>query len=884
MADYTVSAKITGDASSFQKAFESAQKTAEKVGQSIQKAGAKLTAASVAFAGIASVGVKYNATMETYQTSFEVMTGSADKAADTVERLKDIAASTPFEMPNLADTTQLLMNYGFTADEALDRMQMLGDIAQGSADKMNRIATAYGQMSSAGKVSLEDVKQMIEAGFNPLQEISETTGESMASLYERISDGTISIDEITASMQRSTSEGGKYFQSMEKQSQTFSGQLSTLKDNAQGLLGNLTEGVFEKLAQDILPKINEVVSSVNDAFEQGGLQGAIDAIKEISPVLDTVISKVESVAGKLNEFGIDPMMFAGAVAAAGPLLLVFGKLVSFTGVAMGGVASISQGIGQFAASMRLAGSSGTVLSGVLTTMSSPIVILVGAIAAAAAAFAYLMATNESFRTSILGTFSAVSATLMPVIQQVGTALMELGQTILSALGSVLQALAPAIAQLIDLVGQIMIALVPVISQLVTALVPVLQQIITMAAEILVAFMPLITALISQIMPVVQQIIALVAQLFIQLTPLIQQLVSMLMPIIQQLVAVVMQVISAVLPVIISLIGQLMPLISQIVSMIGSLLSIIIPLISQLISQLMPVISSIMSAIADVVSTLLPPLISIIEAIMGVIEALMPPIMQIIDVVVDVISSVMTAVSPIISFIAEIIGKIIEVITPIIQFVAEVIGAVISVVSPLLEFFGTIFGAIFEVVADIMGAIGEFIGGIFEGVKGAWNGLTGFVDGVFDGISSAFDALVGVVKGVINGVIGAINGAIWVINLIPGVEIGTIPYLLHGTEDWQGGFARMNEGGRGELTYLPNGAQVIPHDISVKYAKEAARANVQQAESVLFMIDYDRLAAAMTNVRLTPVVALDGEKVSRELGPYTDAEMGNRARQTARGMI
>ena len=95
---------------------------------------------------------------------------------------------------------------------------------------------------------------------------------------------------------------------------------------------------------------------------------------------------------------------------------------------------------------------------------------------------------------------------------------------------------------------------------------------------------------------------------------------------------------------------------------------------------------------------------------------------------------------------------------------------------------------------------------------------------------------------------------------------------------------MNEGGRGELTYLPNGTQVIPHDISVKYAKEAARANVQQAEPAVFMIDYDRLAAAMTKVHLTPVVALDGERVSRSLSPYTDVEMGNRARQTARGMI
>ena len=122
----------------------------------------------------AVAGMKYNASIETYQTSFEVMTGSAEKAAEVIDRLKKVGAETPFELPELADTTQLLMNYGLTADEAMDKMMMLGDISQGSADKMSRIAMAYGQMSSAGKVQLEDVKQMIEAGFNPLQEISES--------------------------------------------------------------------------------------------------------------------------------------------------------------------------------------------------------------------------------------------------------------------------------------------------------------------------------------------------------------------------------------------------------------------------------------------------------------------------------------------------------------------------------------------------------------------------------------------------------------------------------------------------------------------------------------------------------------------------------------
>lgn len=240
--------------------------------------------------GIAA-GVKYNASIEQYQTSFEVMTGSADKAAEVIERLKKVGAETPFELPELADTTQLLMNYGFTADDAMDKMMMLGDISQGSADKMSRIATAYGQMSSAGKVSLEDVKQMIEAGFNPLQEISESTGESMESLYKRISKGTLSVDEITASMERATSEGGKYFQSMEKQSQTVNGLISTLKDNAQQLLGEVVKPISESMAKELLPSAINAMEQLTTAFQTEGVDGLIQAGGQILSNLLLGISK-----------------------------------------------------------------------------------------------------------------------------------------------------------------------------------------------------------------------------------------------------------------------------------------------------------------------------------------------------------------------------------------------------------------------------------------------------------------------------------------------------------------------------------------------------------------------------------------------------------------
>ena len=308
-ADGEISYKITLDSNGAIKSMEKLDKNAEKIDKQSNKlsgtfskvgsVGAKaFRSTAIAVGGVASAlggligyGAKFNAEIEQYQTSFEVMTGSAEEASKLVEDLKKMGAETPFELSDLAETTQLLMNYGFEAEEAKDRLKMLGDISQGSAEKMNRIAMAYGQMSSAGKVQLEDIKQMIEAGFNPLTEISKTTGESMASLYDRISKGTLSIDEITASMQRSTSEGGKYFQSMEKQAKTVNGQISTLQDNFKNLAGTLSGGFSDSLATEILPGINDALVELSEAFEKGGIEGFADKLGEELADGITVISK-----------------------------------------------------------------------------------------------------------------------------------------------------------------------------------------------------------------------------------------------------------------------------------------------------------------------------------------------------------------------------------------------------------------------------------------------------------------------------------------------------------------------------------------------------------------------------------------------------------------
>lgn len=295
MAGGSVKIRIDGDSSGFESTLKNvASKT--KAGLADVKAGIDMASAALSkFAEVAQKGINYNAQIEQLQTSFEVMTGSAEKAEETVRRLRTMGAETPFETADLASVTQLLMQYGFTADDALEKMSMLGDIAQGNKQAMVSIATGYAQMSSAGKVNLQDIKQMINGGFNPLQEISERTGESMADLYDRISDGTMAISEITESMKYATSEGGKFYQSMEKQSKTLSGQLSTLKDNANELLGSITSGMSEDLANSMLPLANEMIASLQNAFESGGTD------KLISTATDMIPDLLEMMSGKLEQ-------------------------------------------------------------------------------------------------------------------------------------------------------------------------------------------------------------------------------------------------------------------------------------------------------------------------------------------------------------------------------------------------------------------------------------------------------------------------------------------------------------------------------------------------------------------------------------------------------
>lgn len=257
-----------------------------------------------AFGDIAQAGIEYNAQMESYQTNLQtLLNGNADAAENLLDKIKQMAASTPLATADLMDATQTLMAFG-AADEnsVVDILQQIGDVALGDANKLQSLSLAYGQMYSTGKLQGQDLLQMINAGFNPLQELSEMGYGTVAELKEQMAQGEISVEMVQAAFQNATAEGGKFYNAMENQSRTFNGQMSTLKDNATQLVGYLTEDLFETLSTEALPRVNAWINSILDAAQTDGISGALSVAGEI---IDSLIDELLSKAPDLIDTGVE---------------------------------------------------------------------------------------------------------------------------------------------------------------------------------------------------------------------------------------------------------------------------------------------------------------------------------------------------------------------------------------------------------------------------------------------------------------------------------------------------------------------------------------------------------------------------------------------------
>ena len=243
---------------------------------------------------LAIKGIQFNAAAEQAQVSFGVMLGSADAARVALKQLKDYADKTPMQFKDVRDATQILLQFGLTINKAIPIMKMLGDVSGGDAQKLNSLALAFGQASSAGRLMGQELLQFINAGFNPLLEISKQTGESMRELKDRMAAGGISIAEVEGAFKRATSEGGQFYGMLDAQSKTLTGSFSTLTDAFDSFLGMAT-GALSKPITELFVELTKWLNNMAPVFQVVGfaLSGIVKTLTMALKIFNVVTDSIK---------------------------------------------------------------------------------------------------------------------------------------------------------------------------------------------------------------------------------------------------------------------------------------------------------------------------------------------------------------------------------------------------------------------------------------------------------------------------------------------------------------------------------------------------------------------------------------------------------------
>lgn len=202
-----------------------------------------LTATGSLIKSAAKAGMEY----EKLFTSFEVFLGSASKATQVLAQLTQFSVVTPFEPEQVNQAGKALLAFGFSAEQLIPTLSMVGDVAAATGKDFNELAVIYGKARTAGTLYAEDINQLTEAGVPIIQELSKVMKVNEGQIKKLGSEGKIHFAELEKAFASMTSEGGRFFGMMDKQSKTTAGLLSTLSGNVDLIMKAFGTGLNESL-------------------------------------------------------------------------------------------------------------------------------------------------------------------------------------------------------------------------------------------------------------------------------------------------------------------------------------------------------------------------------------------------------------------------------------------------------------------------------------------------------------------------------------------------------------------------------------------------------------------------------------------------------------
>jgi len=256
--------RLTSDHDKLQKEIAQTTAATNKQSGSFAKAAKSAAIFAAGFLSLRAIGngltsiVDSARMIEDATASFQPLLGSFEKAKDLVNELNIVAAETPFQFQDIAKSVEkLLPALNGNVEKSIKVFKMLGDTAGGNAQKLESITRGFSKAMLKGKVDMESLNMIAEAGVPIFTEMAASMGygkDQMQLFFKEISSGKVSTDELEKAFQRMTGEGGIFFEGMITASKTTSGVLSTMSDNLK-LAG-------AALGQELLPFIKSFALAV----------------------------------------------------------------------------------------------------------------------------------------------------------------------------------------------------------------------------------------------------------------------------------------------------------------------------------------------------------------------------------------------------------------------------------------------------------------------------------------------------------------------------------------------------------------------------------------------------------------------------------------------
>jgi tape measure domain-containing protein len=264
---------IRGNASHLEKTIGLAK---NKLGDLANSAKFGVTAlAGLGAAGAAGLGAfiisssNAAASVEDLTLQFEVLTGSAKIAKDIIKKFKEEEKKSPLSLQDYAEGAKLLLGFGVAIKDVTPLLQMIGDISLGNSERFGRLSVAFAQIAAKGKLMGQELNQLAESGFNPLQIIAEKTGRSYSDLFKDMEAGKITIGVVAQALKVATSEGGRFYKAIEKGSVGTTAKIAQTQAAVTSLQVAFGTG-FNVGLKDALDATNTFLPQLTEKFTQAG--------------------------------------------------------------------------------------------------------------------------------------------------------------------------------------------------------------------------------------------------------------------------------------------------------------------------------------------------------------------------------------------------------------------------------------------------------------------------------------------------------------------------------------------------------------------------------------------------------------------------------------